>query len=141
MNEQLQKSLADILTKATSGVEAGVTFLSAEVPDVIHQLLMWKLAEALIGTAFAVIILVSLVWGFIKYSGVGTQLKDSGGRKITLTHDAYGNLSPYTIFTYGGGLFAMSIATVCTYEGLLEALKIYIAPKAYLIEYAALLAK
>jgi hypothetical protein len=46
MNEQLQQALSAILNKTMSGVDAGISFLSSEIPDVIHQLLVWKMAQA-----------------------------------------------------------------------------------------------
>ena len=42
MNEQLQSALVQIIEKATTGIDASVSFLSSEMPDVISQLIMWK---------------------------------------------------------------------------------------------------
>ena len=52
MNEQLQAALAEIITKVSNGADSAVAFLSGQLPDVVQQLLMWKLvancAEAVI---------------------------------------------------------------------------------------------
>ena len=44
MNEQLQNALVNLLTKVTSGMDTATAFLSAELPEVVQQLLVWKLA-------------------------------------------------------------------------------------------------
>ena len=48
MNEQLQKALVELIGKASNGIDASVSFLSAEIPDVIHQLLLWYAAKSAI---------------------------------------------------------------------------------------------
>lgn len=132
MNDQLQQSLSKILEQAVSGVQAGVSLLSAELPDVIHQLLMWKMIESLIwcigGIAFTV---VAIRW-FVKNLGRGKEV----GRKHkpTLTHDEFGNLAPWLpvlIFPLA------SIVTIACIAINITWLQILIAPKVYLIEYAA----
>lgn len=40
MNEQLQQALATILNKSIEGIDAGVEFMQAELPEVIEQLLI-----------------------------------------------------------------------------------------------------
>lgn len=141
MNEQLQKSLADILAKVTSGVEAGVDFLSAELPDVVYQLLMWKMLEAGVALVFSTILLVVILVVFIKYSGEGEEDEAIRRHKITLTHDENGDLSPHIMFTYGLAAIVVPFIVAIAYQNLLICLKIYIAPKIYLIEYAASLVK
>ena len=41
MNEQLQQALVKVIEKANSGVDASISFLSDQLPDVVHQLLTW----------------------------------------------------------------------------------------------------
>ena len=48
MNEELQKALAELLSKANNGIDAAGGFIEAELPEVISQLLMWKTAYNLI---------------------------------------------------------------------------------------------
>lgn len=143
MNEQLQNALADLLTKANNGIEAGADFLSAELPDVIQQLLMWYGVYNGIKflTGSAVLIALMVIW--VKYSGRGKLIdKDKdyrqGNSRITLTHDGDGDVGPHMVAT---------ILLSCLFMGLsfaavnLTWLKIWIAPKIWLIEYAATLAK
>ncbi len=50
MNEQANKILADLLQKASNGIDAAVSFSQAQIPDVIHQLLVWNFTFSLITT-------------------------------------------------------------------------------------------
>lgn len=132
MNEQLQQSLSQILEQAVSGVQAGVSLLSAELPDVIHQLLMWKMIESLIwcigGVAFTVI---AIRW-FLKFVGKGKEL--DAKYKATLTHDEQGNLAEWSPVS----LIPLVIIVLIAMNTInITWLQILIAPKVYLIEYAA----
>lgn len=62
MEEQLQTALAEILSRATQGIDAGTQFLSAQLPDVIQQLLLWKLAYHLIPMLAAALVFVALLF-------------------------------------------------------------------------------
>ncbi|AGH31896.1 hypothetical protein VPIG_00038 [Vibrio phage PWH3a-P1] len=67
MNEQLQQALAQIIEKAMTGLDQTVDFLSAEVPDVIYQLLLWYgVKSAIIGVIGLMI--MGLTGLFIKKS-------------------------------------------------------------------------
>ena len=132
MNDQLQQSLSQILDQAVSGAQAGVSLLSAELPDVIHQLLMWKMIESLIWCIGGIVFTVVAIRWFVKNSGRG---KEVGYKyKPTLTHDELGGLAPWipaTAFTLAAlAIIACNIINITW-------LQILIAPKVYLIEYAA----
>ncbi len=132
MNEQLQQALAAILNKTMAGVEAGASFLQAELPDVIQQLLMWKLVEASMLTVASVTVIALYTWFLRVYCRApeGSALKD------------YGNFPSFGGFA---GLACGACATVVGVVGLVQypltAAQILVAPKIYLIEYAASLAK
>ena len=78
----------------------------------------------------------------LKYSGVGTKIKESDSRwrnhKVTLTHDEDGDIAPWIPVT--ATVFALA-ALGCAVLINIDWLKIWIAPKVYLIEYAASLVK
>ena len=42
MNDQLQKVLADIITRVTSGADAAIQFGKEQIPEVLKQLLIWN---------------------------------------------------------------------------------------------------
>lgn len=144
MNEQLQEALVEVIEGATGGVQAGVSFLSAELPDVIHQLLLWKMVESLVMCTLGLIVLLVVINGALKHTGAGVKIdKESdtrwGNYKPTLTHDKDGDLSEPKAFGSTGLGLIMLVIVLCTIN--ITWLKIWLAPKVYLIEYAASLVK
>lgn len=132
MNESLQQALAGILNKTMAGVEAGVSFLSSELPDVIQQLLVWKLAQSsvLLGLGIS-------FWVFAAYLlRKGLKNMKEEGEKTWTNRQEYRYVAPYII-----SAFAVSIGFVMSMVNGATALQIWLAPKIYLIEYAASLAR
>lgn len=131
MNEQLQSALAAAIDQTLDGVQAGVTFLQAELPEVIQQLLMWKLFHSallnLLGVSVLVVYVV-LVRALMAWARHGEESKlDSDDR-----------LFAAIMATAINGVIALLIAAITIN---LTWLKILVAPKIYLIEYAANLVK
>ena len=125
MNEQLQAALADLLDKANSGIDAGATFLQAQLPDVIQQLLVWKLVASGLSCLLSVSMLISISYGYyrlVKWD-IGGGAYDKGFASFMAGWIAAAGI--------GGAWVLFS----------LDWLQIIIAPKIYLIEYAASLAK
>jgi len=122
-NNILEKALVDILQKATAGVEKGVDFLHAEIPVVIEQLLMWHMWSSIITNLIWLticIILYIVVYKFYKR----------------------GNLKNDIDYYLGGSAICIvtTIILLCVIFNTTW-LQILIAPKVYLIEYAAGLSK
>ena len=128
MNEQLQQALAALLNKTVSGIEAGASFLQAELPDVIQQLLTWKLAQASVMAAACVlgIIISFLLLRLVAKHTDNDQILSIEGGGI-----------PTAIMAISLGGF--SVARLSSWGS--DAIQIWLAPKIYLIEYAASLAK
>lgn len=123
MNDDLQKALAVILQKTTHAAETGAAFLQAELPEVIRQLLMWKAVQSFIWFALALTACVIL---FRK------------SREYFKAH----KVGSFDGFDLVGGLAAIGSGLTFVIAMLSTAwLQILIAPKVYLIEYAARLAK
>jgi hypothetical protein len=140
MNEQLQQALSDLINKTVSGIDAGSAFLQSEIPEVITQLLMWKMCEALIvATMYLVILLVSCRV-ISKNVGMGLEDQNNSRHKLTLTHDEDGEIAPWIMFTWTTALipFFSGLEIV---SAIKDAIQIWVAPKIYLIEYAASLAR
>ena len=150
MNEHLQKALAELIGKASSGIDASVSLLSAEIPDVIHQLLLWYAARSAIEFFVGVIILAFGVKIFNMKIGVS---KDSAKKdyedgkgwtryyssaKITSTeYDAIMMMPDY----WKAKVFGVFVAMIGMIWVNIDWLQIWIAPKIWLIEYASQLAK
>lgn len=125
MNETLQKAVAVMIEKAISGIDTATNFLAAEIPDVIHQLLMWNLVKS--------VLIVGLCFSFLLISGA-VAYKTEKSAKAAKDYLTTG--FPTFIFSiFGIGPLVIMLLS------LFEALKIWIAPKVWLIEYAAELVK
>lgn len=131
-SEQVNQALADILTKVTSGVEGVVDFSKEQIPDVVEQLLLWHTIEDLM---FFVIGALLFTYGCYLFK-IGQAKRDEYMRRYRdreITEDTrvwsviLTYLVPSTLVTSG-------FITVTTN---LDFIKIMVAPKLYLIEYAA----
>lgn len=137
MNEQLQAALAEMLGKANAGIDAGASFLQAQLPDVIQQLLMWKAAISIVTSLAAVALVVLWLVVFARLLHLAKAKEAAWAKSKDWLHqsDAY---FPLGISALISGVFATIIASSLF---SMDWLQIWIAPKIYLIEYAASLAK
>lgn len=140
MNEQLEKDLAALIQKTMEGVDTAAEVLTQEIPEVIYQLLLWHGISSLISTLVGVVVLIALYVVLKKYGGQGEFIKEYsyGERyKETITHDEHGELDERVFFTAAASVmvFCFTMASIN-----LAWLKILIAPKVWLLEYAAKLA-
>ncbi len=115
MNEELQKALGELLGKANDGVDAAGNFLAAELPEVIQQLLTWHIFTSCVWGALFLIALAVCIVGVI----VSFRSKDPCGELIVLL--AIGSIGSLMV----------------AYSHFSTALQIWIAPKVWLLEYAA----
>lgn len=138
MNEELQKALADVINKASSGIDTASEFIVAELPEVVQQAMTWYMVESLIYFAIGVIMILSS-YKVIKF-------------QHSLFYDDEGNLEPWCRRHSSTTPFAdlvilgiviadavVSVVAICLVFNITW-LKILIAPKLWLIEYAAKLA-
>lgn len=137
MNEQLQQALTMIINKTMNGVDAGVTFLSAEIPEVIHQLLIWKMVESLVAFIAGVMLIVGTFWFIYKHT---RQTKvDQYYMKPTWILDNSGDIHPGIVGVATGSAFTIGFGIVGACN--LTWLQIWLAPKLFLVEYASSLVK
>jgi len=146
MNEQANKILADLLQKASNGIDAAVSFSQAQIPDVIHQLLVWNFTKSIVMTVLALLSVFPVVW-LVRYcvrrvpdgvyqGGEGYSW-DEGKQKYKpgLVWDSKGDITPVVMlpvfFLVVWLMWALDSITDLTW------LKIWLAPKLYLIEYAS----
>lgn len=154
MNEELQKALAEIINGALSSAAAAKDFVLAELPDVVQQLLLWKAVESGLFFVFWLASLLLLLWVIKRKSSIITGNLDDGERqrlnhllaigyaRRTVGEDIeYDSLrrrgNPIIGIICGLGLSVCLIGLSCS----LAWLKIWLAPKVYLLEYAASLVK
>ncbi|UPQ70569.1 hypothetical protein [Kluyvera ascorbata] len=149
MNEQANKILVELLQKAANGIDAAVTFSQAQIPDVVHQLLLWEMTYSLIMTILPISTIPAVVW-FVKWQCKKVEIGkfgnegyswDRGNPKYspTMIWDSKGELSfliaPLAFFLFMWGSWLILAIAKMTW------LKIWLAPKIYLLEYAASLIK
>lgn len=119
MNEQAQKVLADLLQKASNGIDSAVSFSQAQIPDVVHQLLMWNAISSIVVQLLCLFIIAVCFVMCVK-----TYHYDIDAFFLSL------------VFS----IIASSISLFFLFSSF-DWLKIWVAPKLYLIEYAASLMK
>jgi len=127
MEEGLQKTANEALSGIIEGVASAKEFILAELPEVVQQLLMWKMAESLVVfvVCLSVILAVFVNAVFILKYLTKRDLKE----EIAI---------PWGITSIVISLFGIVIP-LC--EINLVWLQIWVAPKVYLLEYAASLVK
>jgi len=126
MTEELQGALTEIL----NGILTAKDFMLAELPEVIQQLLLWKFWYYCLHNIVGIVLLIAGVVLAIRYfKKIFKYIND--GTSYNMREIAF---LPYTIVTVIWFLFAGHCINLVW-------LKIWIAPKIYLIEYAASLAK
>ena len=132
MNEQLQNALSGLLTKTMEGVETASTFLVAELPDVVYQLLLWYGVRSIVETVLA----ISCVLFYIKLE---KKLYPFIKGKCDKSYDS--DFAFY--FGYlGMGSIPRAILLAVAYKHMsLDWLQIWIAPKIWLLEDSATLIK
>jgi len=165
MNEQAQKVLVDLLNRAVSGIDKAVEFSQAQIPDVIHQLLVWNAVIS----AMWFILWTSCAIASIYCIKIVPRLQRYERERINSIKNAargdYKNGEPWTRYNGSGDLTSREYDRVMrsgtTTSVLLSTpvfimssiiflsfsiastgwIKILLAPKLYLIEYAATLIK
>ena len=127
--ESLNEALATLINQATTGIDASMGFLQAEIPDVIVQLLMWHGVKSALMASVAALLFpaVILLARFVAYP-------------ICLTEYANKDKAKGEAMAIG---FVGSIIALIPFFVLwnLTWLQIWIAPKVWLLEYAASLVK
>lgn len=124
---QLDKVLVDTIQKVTD-VAGQVTsktidFASEQIPDVVHQLLMFNLVKELV----YVVVCFGIIGAFIKgWFVLRKANKDTQGDydEGVVLYSTLGGFASIVLFIVG----------LCS---IMDALKIYVAPKLYLLEYVA----
>ena len=110
---KLENALADILQKAASGIDEATVFLSSEIPDVAAQLLTYEIIHNFV---FAFIFAASTV--ALCMLSVKCYKDDHVEALVILTP-----FSTLTLFLF--------------VSNMMDVIKIWVAPKLYLLEYAA----
>lgn len=149
MQEEANKILVDLLKKASDGIDSAIAFSHAQIPDVVHQLLVWNMVDSLIKTLIAISTIPLVIW-FMKKQCKKVEIGklDNEGRswdngqpkyKPTMIWESDGRLSGFVLPLVA--VFILWFSFIISVVANMTWLKIWLAPKLYLIEYAASLIK
>jgi hypothetical protein len=127
--EQLNIALAKLIEQATAGIDASTSFLTAQVPDVILQLLMWNFA---LNLTYFVLGILTLFFCIYLWRKIYRTLEVMDGRSSTDHEDA---------IIIGGGILSAVLVLPAFIFLNITWLQIWIAPKVWLLEYGATLVK
>ena len=142
MKAELQTTLNDVLVSVIKGAATAKDFILAETPEVVEQLLMWHWIRSFILFLMLLSVFVLLVLWRRK-----PQTEATERRLAALEGKGYNGRSEgedFIVF-YGrhrGKLALIPVTAVALMMfATLDWLQILIAPKLYLLEYAASLVK
>jgi len=117
--DKLNEAVISLINKATDTASGAIDFVAGEVPDIVHQLLMWHSIKA--GIYFVVFSIIASLAAWLLV--------------VALKSDD-------ELIGIGLSSFVVMVAfTLVAISKLMIILQIWIAPKLYLIEYAADLVK
>ncbi|HEJ9413567.1 TPA: hypothetical protein SMM66_002189 [Proteus mirabilis] len=150
MNEQVSRALTDLLEKASDGIDSTVAFSQVNLPEVIHQLLTWKMTMGVIWSVVGVVLIALAIfmpiWAKKAKSNGAIWAKKAKSNGAIWTYHA-GEIN-YNINSVMYDLFRailpvpiLFLGVVIFIGGFSMWLKILLAPKLYLIEYTASLIK
>jgi len=127
MTEKLDNLLAETLQTVLSGIDATTQFAAAQLPDVINQLLTWYFVYYILLALFAVILL-------------GLQIYASYWW-ITKMEPKMSPAMKWMGTAFGVSIVGLMLLLIEASLFNLQWLKIWLAPKLWLIEYSATLVK
>lgn len=124
MNENLQIAITELINKALSGADTAKDFIVSEAPEFVQQLIAWNFTWSLILWCIGIVfICLSIIIPYKTWKKNDTQYWDEEWLLLFLI--------PVVGFVPGIFMFAENF----------DWLKIWIAPKVWLVEYAATLVK
>lgn len=140
MNEHFQNSLIEILNKTVNSIDASVSFLEAEIPDVVSQLLTWYAVKGVLLATIGVLLLLAYAVAVRK---VIESKPDEGSnffwdRYPGSDHVEFSVQGGYTLGVVGALICLSALDMICNVE---DTLQIVVTPKIWLIEYASSLIK
>ncbi len=123
VKDKLQSELINLIESSKEGIIKGVDFAKAQAPDLIQQILTWHFVVNLIQFCGAIGILIFFIW-YCRKAINWIVAEDANGKDVSfpLFCSAVGALFQILPF-----IFMINFVW----------LKIWVAPKLFLVEYAA----
>lgn len=117
MKEQLQEALTQLITRSIGAAEKAGTFLEAEIPEIIQQLLIYQFVWNLLWWSLSIVAMILFTLIF---------------KKIFREYDGEHDAQFGTIITYATFMVIPIVGFAVNFDWL----KIWLAPKVYILEYA-----
>lgn len=143
MNKPLEDALLQIIQSTTTSMTTAVDFLSAQIPDVIYQLLLWNTIyyslQCVCGVAIGIF---TIKWTYQIFA-IGRTTKTTASALQSFV-GSYNHRGEFEEFGPSIILVAVGLPVMALISGAftnITWLQILIAPKIWLIEYAAHLVK
>lgn len=136
MKEQLQQETLIAFKELLTTVSQAKDFVLSELPEVIHQLLMWEFVQSIITNTVLVLLWVAFTLIIMKVlkkpeEGVDNEIYNWSHTRSKHEHKDLGFTSFFTF------LASIPLLLITVFNLNIVWLKIWIAPKVFLIEYAA----
>jgi len=119
MNDELQKRLLGYLSKVENGINDIVEFGSDQVPILVQEILAFSMIEAALYAAFKIIAAILILYGGNRLSKYILERSKDGEHYIPLA---------LSILLHAPFLFS-------AIGNILIALKVYFAPRLFMLEY------
>ncbi len=135
MKENLENALVELITKTVENTGKATDFILAETPEYVQQLLNYNFILSFSGFLSAFLLIVPVIH-MIKILQLKPESRKKwivGDRFNTDKKDVSTLLLAYFVFSF----VACPIIFVVAFLENLDWFKIWIAPKVYLVEYAA----
>ena len=122
IQDSANQALEQLLNVAVSGIQGAVNFSKAQIPDVIHQMLVWNAVTSLITQVMCLVVLTTILRFIYKF----IKSNDFDGKAVVLGI-LLGSMPvvPVLIFFFNNS----------------DWLQIWLAPKYYILQQAASLIK
>lgn len=135
MEEQANKILVELLQKAVGGIDAAVSFSQAQIPDVVHQLLIWSSVSSAMFQFLGALMVAGSFFALLHIAKCRKR-----GDEWTI-YEGERSISSIAFELCRPVILSMSVLGVFIIMINFDWLKIWLAPKLYLLEYAASLIK
>lgn len=143
MNEQLQNQLVEILQSVSTSVGDAKEFIITELPDVVQQVLSWYTVLSIIENIIGITLFVLMVY-IIRNMLVKPKSMSTANivQRLSFMKENYVENG----IAYSPGVLLWASTVIVMFAASMSKLnivflKILIAPKLWLIEYAATLGK
>lgn len=118
---KLEEKLVEVINQAQKAGAEAFLFTKEQAPDIINQLLIWKFWDNVTQSLMGLVLLCASL--YCLFYGIREEKRDR-----------YNDIGIPIIIISG---MVGALSAIVFLGGFLMALKIYLAPKVYLLEYAA----